>query len=413
MAATLLKHPTLVRVPPRHVGERALAGEALLRVIGDASAEDRPVSLEALPDVRSLTLVFDARDVTLLRVTMPPLSGKRLALAVPNLLEDLLLQDPAGCAIAVGPAVAGGERLVAVIDRAWFEFVIGAFERRGFRVEAAWPAQLLLPASPTRWAVQLLDHTLVVRTSETDGFGWSIAPETFQREQSIADALETALAAGEPPERIDAIAVSDDDAELVERVLARFGIPIERLSGFVPERSPVDLLGARSGTARSRWFAGVDWRAWRIPAALAAACLAAFLIGLNLHWAALSKESTDLRARMESTFRQTFPSAQVVVDPALQMQRQVEELRLGAGRSGPADFLPLLVRFSEALGTTSPEGFTSLDYRDGRLRARPVSAGGLDEAARETLRAAGRQRGLKIDFDGDAGSTTIVVGPQS
>jgi hypothetical protein len=115
---------------------------------------------------------------------------------------------------------------------------------------------------------------------------------------------------------------------------------------------------------------------------------------------------------METVFRETFPAAQVVIDPVLQMQRQVADLRLGAGRSGPADFLPLLVRFSEALGPGMRDGFASIDYRDGRLKARPLGAGGLDEPAREALRAAGRQRGLKIDFEGEAASTTIVVGPQ-
>ncbi|MEN9314996.1 MAG: Cholera toxin secretion protein epsL [Pseudomonadota bacterium] len=412
MAATLLKRPTLIRVPPRSVGERALAGEAVLGVVDGDTGEDRRVSLDALPDAKSLALVFDARDVTLLRIVPPPLSGKRLAQAIPNLLEDLLLQDPATCAVALGPAMSGGERLVAVIDRAWFEFALGAFERRGFRIEAAWPAQLLLPVSPANWSVRASDDVLVLRTSGTDGFGWTLPGEPEEREAAIADALQAAMSGGDRPARVDALAPQADDAAMLGRVLAGLGVPSSAVPAFVPDRSPVDLLAARSGTAGSRWMAGVDWRAWRTPAAMGLACLFAFLAGLNLHWAALSRERAELRARMETVFRETFPAAQVVIDPVLQMQRQVADLRLGAGRSGPADFLPLLVRFSEALGPGMRDGFASIDYRDGRLKARPLGAGGLDEPAREALRAAGRQRGLKIDFEGEAASATIVVGPQ-
>jgi type II secretion system protein L len=73
------------------------------------------------------------------------LSGARLAQAVPNIVEDSLLQDAASCAFVIGPPLDSGRRLIAVIDRAWLEFTVGAFERRGMKVRAAWPAQLTLP----------------------------------------------------------------------------------------------------------------------------------------------------------------------------------------------------------------------------------------------------------------------------
>ncbi|HWS76628.1 MAG TPA: GspL/Epsl periplasmic domain-containing protein, partial [Quisquiliibacterium sp.] len=59
---------------------------------------------------------------------------------------------------------------------------------------------------------------------------------------------------------------------------------------------------------------------------------------------------------MEQVFRDTFPSTQVVVDPLLQMQRQVAALRLSTGQSGPDDFLPMLARFAEALGPRATDG---------------------------------------------------------
>ena len=52
------------------------------------------MSLEALPEVRSAVLVLDARDVTLLRVKLPPLSGARLARALALRPRLIILDEP-------------------------------------------------------------------------------------------------------------------------------------------------------------------------------------------------------------------------------------------------------------------------------------------------------------------------------
>src|SRR5690606_19966223 len=182
MAAQVLKRgQAIVWVPPRSIGERQFATGPVLLAMLPAAASERAggasavagqgvtvfgsasaaryvrVSLDALPALKQVTLVFDARDVNLLHVTLPPLSGVRLRQALPNLVEELLLQDAQACAFAVGPRLDDkGLRLVAAIDRSWLEFVVGAFGRRGIRVQAAWPAQLALPLGTGRIALACL-----------------------------------------------------------------------------------------------------------------------------------------------------------------------------------------------------------------------------------------------------------------
>ncbi|HPU52961.1 MAG TPA: type II secretion system protein GspL, partial [Burkholderiaceae bacterium] len=145
------------------------------------------------------------------------------------------------------------------------------------------------------------------------------------------------------------------------------------------------------------------------PALIAATAALVAVIGLNLHWAQLSRERVELRTRMEATFRQAFPKAQVVVDPLLQMQRQTADLRLRAGQSGPEDFLPLLTRFTQALGPRAADSLASLEYREGRLKAR-WRAGALDQVNREQLRAACQRAGLRLQFEGDGHALISVAG---
>jgi general secretion pathway protein L len=152
-----------------------------------------------------------------------------------------------------------------------------------------------------------------------------------------------------------------------------------------------------------------DLRDWRWPLALAAGCVAVALIGLNLHWAAMARERQEIRASLERSFRGAFPNAQVVVDPVLQMNRQVSMLRARGGQSGPEDFVPLVGRFAQAIGPRASDALAALEYREGRLKVRfqPQLVDG--RAAREQLIEACARAGLQLRFDNEREPTATVA----
>src|SRR5690606_25261731 len=102
------------------------------------------------------------------------------------------------------------------------------------------------------------------------------------------------------------------------------------------------LLGRASGMKAA--MAQFDWRVWRAPVGLAAASLVAALVGLNLHWALQGAQKQSIRQAMEQRFRSAFPGTQAVIDPVLQMKRNVAALRAQSGRAGPDDFVPMVSR---------------------------------------------------------------------
>lgn len=494
MAAQVLKRgQAIVWIPPRSIGERQFASAPVLLAMlpaaasgqaggaagtagypvagsGGASVHDcLRLSLDALPPLKQVTLVFDARDVNLLRVAVPPLSPARVQQALPNLVEDLLLQDAQSCAYAIGPRLDDGrQRLVAAIDRAWLEFVVGAFERRGIRVQAAWPAQLALPIGTADVALACLNDGVAVRTGVHDGIGWGAGADADARAEAIVCALDAQGTAESPDvgmrprvvargadargalrsDAADASAGADIAAPAGDATPADIApgdaapAPVStktrlRVAAFVedaswqapvleaaaradvdlvgvralalPAAAPLDLLAARAGTAARRWLADVDWRAWRLPAVAAAATVLAALVGLNLHWARLANESEQLRARIEQRYRDAFPGTQVIVDPVLQMQRQVASLRARAGQSGPDDFVPLLARFSQALGAQAIDAMAAVEFREGRLRVR-FQPGFLEgRAARDALVRSGQQLGLSVRFDAEREPTAVVA----
>lgn len=98
-------------------------------------------ALALLPRASATVLIVAARDLLLTAAQLPPLKGPRLRQALPNVVEDQLIQDPQTCHIAVDPvALASGRRVLAVIDRGWFRFVLEAFANKGHRNVKAVPA---------------------------------------------------------------------------------------------------------------------------------------------------------------------------------------------------------------------------------------------------------------------------------
>ena len=109
-------------------------------------------------------------------------------------------------------------------------------------------------------------------------------------------------------------------------------------------------------------MAGVDWSMWRLPIALAVLLVVVQLVGMNARWLTLRAEQKRLDAAMRTQLQTAFPNTPVILDPPAQMRRQVEQLRLAAGKSAPEDFLPLADRFAQAATGLAPDALLALDY---------------------------------------------------
>ena len=408
-AAKLKRHQALVWLPPRSVGERAFGADASLVVqFGD---EPNPVarraSLDSLEGIRQVWLIADARDVNLIAARIPPLSGARLRQALPNVVEEFLLQDVSRCLLAPGPVIDAERRLVGVIDRDWVEFVIAAFDRRKIRVESLWLAQLALPISDDGWSLAAVQGAFALRTGPATGLGWSAGEDPGRRAEAVTAALSAASVGDAPPQGLHAFIESPDWEAPVREAARERGLPVEVARLPLVRSAPVDLLDGRASGFKAA-LAQFDWRIWRWPLGLAAACLVAALVGLNLHWGMLAGEKRSLRQAMEATYRAAFPGTNVVVNPALQMRNQVGDLRTRDGRQGPDDFVPLFAAFSQAIGDQGANGLGAVEYRDGRLKVRfdPGSVEG--GAKRDQLRQACSRLGLRLQFDNERDPTAVV-----
>lgn len=375
-------------------------------------------ALALLPRANATVLIVAARDVLLLAATVPPLKGPKLRQALPNIVEDQLIQDPLGCHIALDPvALPDGRRVLAVVDRAWFHTIRDAFAAAGHRHLRAVPATRCLPAprAPADAVASVPQEGDAAEPgiAADEALAPAARPATVAAVLGVATPVEPALveagalpsAAGVPRLELAvargalgegfaapasraagtlAALAGGGDVELYElgepgaeprlASVGRTDAPL--LPGAEP--LPFDAFARRALAERFDLcqfeFESQPWRLdratvkrLRVPIALAAATLGVAVIGMNLHWWKLSRERDALSAQITETLLSAFPKTTTVLDPPAQMQRQLDQLRVAAGELSPNDFLALASGLSRSMGALPLNGIASLDYHDRRL----------------------------------------------
>ncbi|RQS73815.1 type II secretion system protein GspL [Burkholderia seminalis] len=406
-------------------------------------------ALALLPRANATVLIVAARDVLLLATAVPPLKGPKLRQALPNIVEDQLIQDPLGCHIALDPvALPDGRRVLAVVDRAWFRTICEAFTAAGHRHLSAVPATRCLPAprasaepapvapaDAAALAAEALEPAARPATvAAVLGLATSVEPVLVEAGAQPAAAgaprLELAVARGALGEGFAAPAARaagtlaalarGGDVELYElgepgaepRLASVGRSDAALLPGAAP--LPFDTFARRALTEKFDLcqfeFESQPWRfdratvkRLRVPLALLAATLGVAVIGMNLHWWKLSRERDALSAQITETLLSAFPKTTTVLDPPAQMQRQLDQLRLAAGELSPNDFLALASGLSRSMGALPLNGIASLDYHDRRLDVGFKPEVKVDPDFTQRL----ARNGLSGEVDSNTGKWTI------
>ncbi|HEX9626843.1 MAG TPA: type II secretion system protein GspL [Acidiferrobacterales bacterium] len=330
-------------------------------------------------------------DTLLTQARIPTRARAKILQALPYALEEQLLGEPETLHFAFRPR-PDGSLAVAVTAKERLTAWTGALKAAELDVESLCPASLLPAWEAGRWSLALDGDQLLVRTDETGGFvcllgdggevpaELALAIEEARGREAAPGGLRVAGAAG----RIDTAAWAQT-----------LGLPVEPaeggLWGDVPAVAPINLLQREFGpSAKSRQAL------YRLrPAAIMLGIW--LLVGLGFNgwdWWQLSRQHQAQRAEMLALFQRSFPEARAVVDPALQMERNLATLQAKSGRGGPDDMLSLLARVAPALGAQAGATLRGLQYGEASLT---VDIQLKDYQGVETLKNGLAAQGLKVE----------------
>lgn len=358
----------------------------------DGGRIDAGVSaVREIPTADRVTVVVPCARVTFARALLPRGSAAKLARLAAFAIEDKIVPAPEDVHVAVLDELATGERLVAVLDKAWLGLALEELEAQGARPDRLVAESQLVSHAPDTWTVAWFGD---------GGFATLGSPEALALDASIDGRPPLALklaqdertARGEGAARVRVLLAPDAPAPDVEKWSQSLHVPVTLDGRWTPES--IDAAGIGTTDLLAGGSTADALPGDLLPRLKPAALVLAAVLGVHAlltvgDWMRLRYQSGALQARMEADFRAVFPEAQAVVDPRLQMTRNLADLRRAAGEPDAADAIPLLARVSPALRAANARA-QSLKYERGQLELElAVAPGEAPEALAARLRSPG------------------------
>ncbi len=386
---------------------RASLGDPSLRcqwslLIPGHQPEFGEAQLANLPKISgTVQLMLPAADVLILRAQLPPAARRRAGSLLAYAVEDDTASEPDTNEVSWLGAVdaeAGKEQssadVLAVMDKSGLTAWRSALLDAGIRDYQIHCETLLLPWQRGQWSMVWNGSEGIIRTAQFEGAvtdrGSASAPPV-----SLRMLLQEAESLGQRPD-----------------VLALYSSAGE---GLEPARMPVDLAAWSRELGVTVQFEGIwDWRTapsnadsclvrtgrrWidlrgmagrlKVAACLLVATVLFHGVALVSDWALLAREQQALRNQMEADFREAFPEAVAIIDPALQMRRNLVTERQASGLSDSSDFLPMLEQLAVAIRGLPAPAIKTVTYAGGRLIVEftNVNEAGIAEVRDNLLKA--------------------------
>ena len=351
----------IVTIPERWEDASSAVGWALLNHDATLAREGKGLIGE-LPKAQHVTAVVAASRVLLTAAKLPARGARRVRGALAYAIEDQLTGDPESVHAVGGPALPDGRQSIAVVDREWLRTLLAALESAGAQPQSMTVETCSAPRARGEWSVVLRGGAGFVRTADASGMALDGVDDGAPPVLRLA--LERARSAGSAPQRI---VVRSDAALDLQAWEQDLGVPCEAERPWcawqASGRPVIELL---QGEFAPKIGLIALWPRLRLAAILFAAAVAIEIVGVFAQWGALRYEKTRLEARMSEQFKVAFPQAQAIVDPALQMSRNVGAARAAAGIGTHADVLPLLAEALRPVGS-QPWRLKTIVYEGGRL----------------------------------------------
>ena len=348
--------------------ERPAPGERCAWKLFDARGELRREGtepLDAMPRAKDTELVLPAERVLFARLKLPKVNAATIRELLPYAVEDRLLADPSHIHAVAGPKNARGESVVAVVDRDWLQACLDRLAASGHRASSAFCESALLAGGERDWHVVWgASRGMLV---DDEGAGAS-----FDRGSALPLALRVAIdeasARGDKPASVRVHTEGGEPLPDLARWSSETGVEFtpgttwEALANGQPATSAIELL---QGELTTRAGGPARFALPRAALWLGVALLVIQVTLLAIEGMRLKAERDRLMQRQEAIFRGAFPDAKAVVDPELQMTRNLEELRRSRGLAAGDDFLAQLTRVAR-----ESRSVRSVEYAQGRMVAK-------------------------------------------
>lgn len=351
-------------------------------------------------------VLLPASDVLLTQRLLPAAARRQHGTLLAYAVEDVTAGDPLSSQVSWLGADAAGINALAVADKPallrW-RSALAAADIKHFELCCE---TLLLPWVEESWSVAWNGTEGFVRTAAAAG-GATDCGSTLAPPLSLELLLERARAEQNAPLFITLYASKPGAKPDLAAWSQALGLSV-RFGGDWHWSAAATSAGPALVEQRQRWqlLRGMLPRL-RPSLLMLGLALGLHALALMVDQVRLGAEQRELRAQMETRFRRLFPEAVAVVDPLLQLRRQLTTARQLGGIADSSDFLPLLAQVALATHDLPAGLLRTVSWDNGRMTLEFATVAAIDVPV---LLAQLRQAGLQVETPASpADSSTLTL----
>jgi general secretion pathway protein L len=306
------------------------------------------------------------------QLQLPTQNMQKLLKAVPYAIEEFIADDIDDFHFVIAKNKHDNATSVVGIKKSTLENIIQVFQSASIDIEKIIPDAFCLAADNKQWACLNYNDISYLQTDINNGM---LLPQDllpYVVTNKLQDETQT------PPEKIllfseqenstafDQLKSEDifenENIELLSIVYNTH--PLVVFCGNYKQAMPLNLLQHKYKPKRKT---SGHWQHWRLAASLAAIWLVLQLGLTSFQHGQLKDENIITSAKIEKIYKKSFPKSRKIVNPRVQMERKLKELKGSAGNASQG----LIFLLAESFGTLSHDKknitLQSLTFRNNRM----------------------------------------------
>ncbi len=353
-----------------------------------------------------IIIIVPSTQLLLTSTHIPTKNKQRIVKALPYSLEEQMIDDVEKMHFAIGQP--GDDDLIhtAILPHSLMQKWQKELQDAGIYPQTMTPDLLLIPYTEGDWTFLTVGETTLVRTGHTSGF--------VIDNDNLDTILNLTLIDTEDDKKPETIHVIQCQNE-IDITAAFKDIPVQ-LNHVIRTESPLqmmamtygeqpDTLNLLQGPYSRREQMGKFWKPWLPTLTILLILMLLGAVTTMIDYSRLSTQKAALQQEIEQLYRETFPDAKNIVNPPVQMERHLADLRRKQGQ-GSGGFLKLLNQVAPILKETATLDLRRISYKNNQLTLQIEIK---DLAKLDQLKARLTQnRGIIVDLQSASAGTKKV-----
>ncbi len=344
---------------------------ALCNTVGELVGKINNGTLSELSEqagTQPVIILLNSQCLHINQLQLPPTNQQKMLKAVPYAIEEFIADDIENFHFVINKNKHNAFTSVAGIEKSTLQNIIDAFQQADITVETIIPDALCLAADDSQWACLVFRKDVYLQTGTMDGMiypqeilNYLINSKLQQEDHAIPEKI-LFFTEQEDSSAGEALTEINDNIEVIKIVYNTH--PLVVFCGNYKQALPLNLLQHQF---KARRKSSGYWQHWRLAASLAAVWMVLHLSLIGFQQSQLKQENRISKAKIEKIYKKAFPKSRKIINPRVQMEQKLKELKTGTANSDNG----LLFLLSESFGTLSQDKenimLRTLTYRNNRM----------------------------------------------